>query len=263
MLVVLQGEDALAPIKILIDELRNEDFQQRLKSVRRLCTIATALGPERTRDELVPYLNEMAAEHEDEDEVLLAMAEELGKLIEHVGGPEHAHVLLLPLETLCAPEEAVVRDKAAESLNAIAAVLPNLEPNMVALITRLAVGDYNSTRIASAPLFAIVYPRVSEASKTELRSMFAQLCNDDVPLVLSLTPSLTTLSFPHFPRYPFSASPCCSSLSPPSPPLLPPTFSRLSPSRPPPIPRTLYTRNHTHLLTLTLTLTTTLRASEK
>ena len=84
MLVVLQGEDALAPIKILIDELRNEDFQQRLKSVRRLCTIATALGPERTRDELVPYLNEMAAEHEDEDEVLLAMAEELGKLIEHV-----------------------------------------------------------------------------------------------------------------------------------------------------------------------------------
>jgi len=34
--------------------------------VRRLTTIATALGPERTREELVPYLNEMAAEHEDE-----------------------------------------------------------------------------------------------------------------------------------------------------------------------------------------------------
>jgi len=37
------------------------------------------------------------------------MAEELGKLTEHVGGAEHAHVLLLPLETLCAPEEAMVR----------------------------------------------------------------------------------------------------------------------------------------------------------
>ena len=99
----------------------------------------------------------MAAEHEDEDEVLLAMAEELGKLIDHVGGAEHAHVLLLPLETLCAPEEAMVREKAVESLNTISAVLPDLEPNMVPLIRRLAVGDYNSTRIASAPLFALVY----------------------------------------------------------------------------------------------------------
>ena len=77
----------------------------------------------------------------------------------------------------------MVRDKAVESLNAVAAVLPNLEPNMVPLIRRLAVGDYNSTRIASAPLFALVYPRVSEASKAELRHMFGQLCKDDVPLV--------------------------------------------------------------------------------
>jgi len=146
-------------------------------------TIATALGPERTRDELVPYLNEMAAEHEDEDEVLLAMAEELGNLIDHVGGPEHSHVLLLPLETVCAPEEAMVRDKAVESLTAIAAVLPNLEPHLVPLIRRLAVGDYNSTRIASAPLFAIAYKRVSDESKKELRQMFGQLCKDDVPLV--------------------------------------------------------------------------------
>ena len=36
------------------------------------------------------------------------MAEELGKLTQHVGGAEHAQVLLLPLETLCAPEEAMV-----------------------------------------------------------------------------------------------------------------------------------------------------------
>ena len=59
----------------------------------------------------------MAAEMEDEDEVLLAMAEELGNMIPHVGGKEHAHVLLLPLETLCAPEEALVRDKVAARPN--------------------------------------------------------------------------------------------------------------------------------------------------
>lgn len=51
--------------------------------------------------------------HHGSDEVLLAMAEELGKLAEHVGGAEHAQVLLLPLETLCAPEEAMVRSVGA------------------------------------------------------------------------------------------------------------------------------------------------------
>jgi hypothetical protein len=35
------------------------------------------------------------------------MAEELGKLIEHVGGAQHVHVLLLPLETLCAPGTSI------------------------------------------------------------------------------------------------------------------------------------------------------------
>jgi len=51
------GDHSLEPIKILIDELRNEDSQQRLKSIRLLSAIATALGPARTREELIPYLN--------------------------------------------------------------------------------------------------------------------------------------------------------------------------------------------------------------
>lgn len=95
------------------DELKNEDVSVRLNSIRRLSTIARALGVERTRNELIPFLNEC---NDDEDEVLLAMAEELGDFVPHVGGQEHAQVLLLPLETLSTVEETVVRDKAVESL---------------------------------------------------------------------------------------------------------------------------------------------------
>lgn len=39
------------------------------------------------------------------------MSEELGKFVEYVGGPEHAHVLLSPLENLAAIEEPLVREK--------------------------------------------------------------------------------------------------------------------------------------------------------
>lgn len=103
------------------DELRNEDPALRLNSVRRLRTIALALGEERTRRELIPFLNENS---DDEDEILLAMAAELGGFVSLVGGPEHAQVLLLPLETLATVDETVVRDRAAESLIAVASAMP-------------------------------------------------------------------------------------------------------------------------------------------
>jgi len=41
---------------VLIDELKNDDVQLRLGSIRRLGTIAVALGYERTRLELIPFL---------------------------------------------------------------------------------------------------------------------------------------------------------------------------------------------------------------
>jgi len=61
--------------------------------------------------------------NDDEDEVLLAIAEELGQFVAYVGGPDHAHVLLIPLETLSTVEETVVRDRAVESLCQVGSVL--------------------------------------------------------------------------------------------------------------------------------------------
>lgn len=57
-------------------------------------------------------------------QVLLALAEELGKFVPYVGGPAWAHVLLQPLEGLSAVEETVVREKAVQSLNDVGAELP-------------------------------------------------------------------------------------------------------------------------------------------
>jgi len=43
--------------------------------------------------------------------VLTALSDELGGFVEYVGGPEHAHVLLSPLENLASIEEPLVREK--------------------------------------------------------------------------------------------------------------------------------------------------------
>lgn len=53
----MNPEVELYPIAILIDELRHDDVSLRLNAIKRLNTIALALGPQRARDELIPFLD--------------------------------------------------------------------------------------------------------------------------------------------------------------------------------------------------------------
>ena len=48
---------------------------------------------------------------DDEEEVLLALAEVLGQFLDYVGGPAHAMHVIRILEKLCQVEESTVRDK--------------------------------------------------------------------------------------------------------------------------------------------------------
>ncbi|NXK70962.1 2AAA phosphatase, partial [Sylvietta virens] len=144
------GDDSLYPIAVLIDELRNEDVQLRLNSIKKLSTIALALGVERTRSELLPFLTGTWRERGRE-----------GPKIR--GGP--------PLESLATVEETVVRDKAVESLRAVSHEHspPDLEGHFVPLVKRLAGGDWFTSRTSACGLFSVCYPRVSSPVKAELR----------------------------------------------------------------------------------------------
>lgn len=112
-----QEDESLFPIAILIDELKNDDVTTRLASFKKLTTIALALGPERTRDEFIPFLADSIY---DEDEILCELSDQLVKFVPLVGGAEHAACLLPPLEGLAATEETVVRQKAVETLRLLA-----------------------------------------------------------------------------------------------------------------------------------------------
>lgn len=45
------------PIALLTEELKSDEVETRIKAMRRLRTVAQALGPERTRSELLPFLH--------------------------------------------------------------------------------------------------------------------------------------------------------------------------------------------------------------
>ncbi|KAI6660968.1 Serine/threonine-protein phosphatase 2A 65 kDa regulatory subunit A beta isoform [Oopsacas minuta] len=177
-------EDSLYPIAVLIDELRNEDVQLRLNSIRKLSTIALALGCERTRKELIPFLTDTI---DDEDEVLHALAEQLGDkgFIHLVGGQEYAHCLLAPLENLAMVEETFVRDKAVESLRNLVSshATKDLQDHYIPLIKRLTTAEWFTSRTSACGLYSVVYQKVSQQTQEELRMHLKNLCQDDTPMV--------------------------------------------------------------------------------
>lgn len=168
---------------LLLEQFRHSDSAVRNKAFSQLAFIAEALGlfpivsqkqssccgisgvffvgSLRTREELVPYLNEFT---DDEDDVLLTICNQLSVLRGLLGGAEHLHVLLVPLEALAGVEEAVVRDKAVE---VIAIVLSEQSKKdvveyMLPLLRRLWEHESFTSRISAAGLVHHVYERSSE-----------------------------------------------------------------------------------------------------
>lgn len=98
----------ISAVALLIDNLQSEDSKKRLKSVEDVAVIARALGAERTRNELLPFLAEMA---DDDEEILITLSEALGNFVNLVGGPAHVLPLVRLLESLSCVEEIAVREK--------------------------------------------------------------------------------------------------------------------------------------------------------
>lgn len=137
--------------------------------MRNLTKFAEALGPRRTREELVPFLSEQI---EDDDEVLLIMAEQLRDFAPLVGGFEKAVCLMDLLESLAEVEETVVRDQAVESINTTVKGLTSgqVEEFVIPVIEHLSQGDWFTSRVSACGLFSTAYSRLDDdAARSKLR----------------------------------------------------------------------------------------------
>mmetsp|Transcript_27051 Transcript_27051/g.55604 ORF Transcript_27051/g.55604 Transcript_27051/m.55604 type:complete len:706 (-) Transcript_27051:33-2150(-) len=175
---VVDEEDALRTIELL----RGDDVSGRVTAARKLHSVAAALGPERTREELLPFLSDGV---DDEDEVLEAVASSLGKLVPYVGGPNFASSLLPTLELLLAVEEGVVREKSSASAVKISEFMKEdvYRRDFVGMVGRLATKEWFTARISACGLIPVTFPRMSPEQQETHLEYFANLCRDDAPMV--------------------------------------------------------------------------------
>jgi len=166
----------------LIEMLRSDEVADRFSAMGQLETIAIGLGEERTKNELIPFLTEST---DDEDDVLVAMAEHISSLIKHVGGVENYKLLLSPLELLLMVEETTVREKAVESCKIVAEMLPlkTFQNEYTEMLEKLARKEWFTARMSACSLIAFGFSRLAPAQREKNMQLFAKLCRDDVPLV--------------------------------------------------------------------------------
>jgi serine/threonine-protein phosphatase 2A regulatory subunit A len=189
-----QSFDAL---ELLRDELCETDLQVQSEAMKRLHLVARALGPSRARDELIPYLKHLCSSKIEgkmdgklEDELLMLLAVEVKSLPPFLGGPDHSHLLLSGiLDTLCAADETVVREKAVESLNHVISIMPestvsDLVLGPTGVIRSLSDAEKSfQCHISCAGLLAVSYRRASAVIRPSLRNILKQLALDEMPLV--------------------------------------------------------------------------------
>lgn len=175
--------DDLYPLALLMDELKHDDVSNRVEAMQKLDTIAIALGPERTRKELLPFLNDVA--QDDEEEVFTVLASKLGDFIPLIGGHEYNEPLISILTILASMEEPLVRDRAIESLNKISLDLTNEELNgiFLTLIQNLSQGNWFLKKIAACGLYKAVIINVDAATRQNLLKLYLKLVTDDYPMV--------------------------------------------------------------------------------
>jgi hypothetical protein len=107
------GFYSLLDKKAYFYSLSNDDQQTRVDALRKVVTFATEIGVAATYEELLPLLKGLS--QEDEDEVLLVLAEEMGKFYACVD-EDGLETVLLILEALAKSEDAAIRNKAIEAM---------------------------------------------------------------------------------------------------------------------------------------------------
>jgi len=159
--------------------MQTEEIHLKVNAIHRLKTVILSIGLENTVSQLLPYLQTLV--EEQDDEVLFSIAEELGKCF---GLLQDKAIFLPLLEELAKHDETVVREEATKSLTLICDALDDDEIQNIfcPIITRLAGAEWFTGRVSACSLFERAYPRAG-AQKERLRRKFLELCQDDTPMI--------------------------------------------------------------------------------
>ncbi|XP_044755644.1 serine/threonine-protein phosphatase 2A 65 kDa regulatory subunit A beta isoform-like [Coccinella septempunctata] len=164
-----------------------DDIELKLYTIKRIATIAKILGPEKTVEDLLHFIDSNLGSLEDE--VLCALVEELELFLPLVGGPDHCYELFsILLRISRSVDETLVRNRAVE---AIKKLLKDIDQQLTEkfLVSSLVGNSENiwfQEKCSTLSLIPVCYPKASPENKILLRHKYCQIYEDNSSLVRKL-----------------------------------------------------------------------------
>ena len=168
-------------IQNMILGIRSKDHNTRSNSLANLHIIAKVLGPDRTRNELIPYTIETTDHNCNE---LSIIATQLGLLFQDIGGPANIKVLLDALRTLCEIEDILVREPATESIISIGQQInKNNYTPIEELAKDLCQDQWYPLRCSGACVCCRLYKNFPEKVIKDINQEIISLASDPIIMV--------------------------------------------------------------------------------
>ena len=141
----------------LLEDLKSTEAKTKINAIHNLRGISFALGRERTRKELLPFL--ASCIDEEEDDILIELAKALSNFLDCIGGKMYTADLFSILETLLCVDEDNIRNEAINSLKCIVKEINNtieIEDQIIDMVKRLSESENENQKISAINIIAFI-----------------------------------------------------------------------------------------------------------
>ena len=180
----------------LLEDLQNPDIKIKKNAFQNLRGISLALGRERTRKELLPYLKSCI--DEEEDEIIIELAKVLSNFIDCIGGKQYIKELLNLLEIILTIDDHFVR---IEIMNTIKSVVKQIgkvseiEPDLISIINNLYNSEDINQKKSAMNLLIFLFKDLNSTNKIIAINYFDKfLVDNNISVKKELLNEITEIS---------------------------------------------------------------------
>ena len=169
------------PLDLLKEELDNDDIKIKVNAIHRLPIVLSLFSKEQIISELIPYIQKILPI--EEDEVLLAVSEEMGKFLNYIDAKQINKILPI-FQFLFGCEETVVRECAVTQMKKIISSLSDdqVQKEIIPWVISVSALEAFQYKVSSCCLLISCYPKAGK-EKEKLRALYFKFCDDETPII--------------------------------------------------------------------------------
>mgnify|MGYP002623949311 FL=1 len=180
----------------LLEDLQSADTKTKKNAVQNLRGISLALGRERTRKELLPYLK--SAIDEEEDEIIIELAKVLSNFIDCIGGKQYIKELFNLLEVILTIDESFVRKETINSIKLIVnqiGKVSEIENDLMSMINNLYISEDINQKKSAMNLLIFLFKDLNKNNKNIAIGYFDKFVVDNnISIKKELLSKITEIS---------------------------------------------------------------------